>query len=213
MLTKIHVVKAIVFPVVIYECESWTIKSELWRIDAFDLWWLEKTLEGLLHCKEIQPVHLKGNQPWMFIGRTDAEAETPILWPPDANNWLIGKDPDAGKEWKQDEKRVTEDEMVGEHQWLISLSKLQEMVRDREAWCATIHGVTKSRTRLNNNKALKKVCLVPEHNRQVLTSGHLYWPLPLSGTCFCRHPHDLLFYLLHLIAKMLPFAWLLAHPI
>ena len=74
---------------------------------------LEKTLESSLDCKEIQPVHPKGNQPWIFIGRTDAEAETPILWPPDAKNWLIDKDPDAGNDWRQEEKRMTEDEMVG----------------------------------------------------------------------------------------------------
>ena len=90
--TKVHVIKAMIFPVVIYRCESWTIKkAEHWRIDAFELV-LEKTLESPLDCKEIQPVHPKGNQSWMFIGRTDAEAETPILWPPDAKKWLIGKD-------------------------------------------------------------------------------------------------------------------------
>ena len=74
---------------------------------------LEKTLESPLDCKEIQPVHPKGNQPWIFIIRTDAEAETAALWPPDANNWLIEKDPDAGKDWRQEEKGMTEDEMVG----------------------------------------------------------------------------------------------------
>ena len=74
---------------------------------------LEKTLESPLDCKEIQPVSAKGNQPWMFIGRTDAEAEAPILWLPDVKNWLIGKDPDAGKDWKQEEKGMTEMEMVG----------------------------------------------------------------------------------------------------
>ena len=76
---------------------------------------LEKTLESPLDCKEIQPVHPKGNQSWIYIGRTDAEAETPILWPPDAKNWLIGKDPDAGKYWSQEEKGMTEGEMVGRH--------------------------------------------------------------------------------------------------
>ena len=95
---KVHLVKATVFPVVMYGCESWTIKkSERWEIDAFELW-CSKTLESPLDCKEIQPVHPKGNQPRIFIGRTDAEAETPILWPPDEKNWLIGKDPDAGKD-------------------------------------------------------------------------------------------------------------------
>ena len=76
---------------------------------------LEKTLESLLDCKDIQPVHPKGNQSWIFIGRTDAEAETPILWPPDVKSWLIGKDPDAGKDWRQEEKGTTEDEIVGWH--------------------------------------------------------------------------------------------------
>ena len=79
---------------------------------------LEKTLESPLDCKEIQPVHPKGDQSWVFIGRTDAEAETPILWPPHAKSWLIGKDPDAGRDWGQEEKVMTEDEMAGWHHWL-----------------------------------------------------------------------------------------------
>ena len=79
---------------------------------------LEKTLKSPLDCKDIQPVHPKGDQSWVFIGRTDAEAETPILWPPDVKNWLIGKDPDVGRDWVQEEKRTTEDEMVGWHHWL-----------------------------------------------------------------------------------------------
>ena len=81
-----------------YRYESWTIKkAECQRINAFELV-LKKTFESLLDCKEIKPVNLKGNQPWVFIGKADAEAEAPILWPPDAKNWLIGKDPDAGKD-------------------------------------------------------------------------------------------------------------------
>ena len=79
---------------------------------------LEKTLEHPLDCKESQPVHPKGNKSWIFFGRTDAEAETPILWPRDAKNWLTGKDPDAGKDWRQEEKGTTEDEMAGWHHWL-----------------------------------------------------------------------------------------------
>ena len=79
---------------------------------------LEKTLESPLDCKEIQPVHPKGDQSWMFIGRTDAEAETPVLWPPHAKSWLIGKDPDAGRDWGHEEKGTTEDEMAGWHHWL-----------------------------------------------------------------------------------------------
>ena len=89
--------------------------------------WLEKILESPLDCKEFQPVNPKGNQSWIFIGRTDAEAEIPILWPPDAKNWFIGKDPDAGKDWRQEEKGMTEDELVGIMEWIdMSLSKLQE---------------------------------------------------------------------------------------
>ena len=115
--TKVCLVKAMVFPIVIYGCESWTIKkAEHQRIDAFDLWYWRRLLR--VPCKEIQPVHLKGNQFWIFVVRTDAEAETPILWPPDAKNDLIWKDPDAGKGWRQEEKGMTEDEMVGWHHWL-----------------------------------------------------------------------------------------------
>ena len=116
---KVHLVKAMVFPLVMYGCESWTVKkAEYWRIDAFELWVLEKTLESPLDCKEIQPVHSKGDQSWVFIGWTDAEAETPILWLSDVKNWLIWKDPDAGKELKQEAKGLTEDEMVGWHHQL-----------------------------------------------------------------------------------------------
>ena len=115
---KVRLVKAMVFPAVMCGCESWTIKkAERWWIDALELWWC-RTLESPLDCKEIQPVHPKGNQSSIFIGRTDAEAETPVLWPPDVKNWLIGKDPDAGKDWRQEEKGMTEDEMVGWHHWL-----------------------------------------------------------------------------------------------
>ena len=111
--TKVLIVKAIIFPVVMYGCESWTIKkAECQRINAFGLWLLDKTLEKPLDCKEIKPVKPKGNQPWIFTERTKAEAEVSILWPLDAKCWLIRKDSDAGKDWKQKEKRVAEDEMV-----------------------------------------------------------------------------------------------------
>ena len=115
---KVHLVIGVVFPVVMYGCESWTIKkAEWWRTDAFELC-VEKALEGPLDCKEIQPVHPKGNQSWIFIGRTDVEAETPILWPPDVKNWLIRKDPDAGKDRRREEKRTPEDYVVGWHHQL-----------------------------------------------------------------------------------------------
>ena len=102
-----------------YGCESWTInKSEHQRIDAFELWCWRRHLESPLDCKEIQPVHPKGDQSWVLIGRTDVEAKVPIPWPPDVKSWFIWKDPDAGKNWGQEEKGMTEDEMAGWHHWL-----------------------------------------------------------------------------------------------
>ena len=115
--TKVRLVKAMVFPVVMYGCEldykeSWVPKN--WCLTVV----LEKTLESPLDCKEIQPVNPKGNQSWIFTGRIYIEAETPILWPPDAKSWRIWKDPDAGKDWRQEEKGMSQDEMVGWHLWL-----------------------------------------------------------------------------------------------
>ena len=111
--TKVCLVKALVFPVVRYRCESWTIKkAEHLRIDTFELWCWRRLLRVPWTAKEIQAVHPNGTQSWIVIGRTDVEAETPILWPHDTKNWLIGKAPDAGKDWGQDEKGITEDEMV-----------------------------------------------------------------------------------------------------
>ena len=141
---KVHLVKAMVFPIVMYECESWTIKkAECQRIDSFELWCWRRLLSPL-DCKEIQSVHPKGNQYWIFIGRTDAEAETPILWPPDEKNWLMGKEPDTGKDWRQEENGKERIRLLGGITDLMdmSLSKLQELVIDREAWCDVIHAVT-----------------------------------------------------------------------
>ena len=143
---------------------------------------LEKTPESPLDCKEIEPVNPKGNQSWIFIGRTDAEAEAPILWLPDVNNWLIGKDPDAGKDWGREEKGMTENEMVGWHHQLNGheSEKLRETVKDKEALRAAVHGFTKSWTRLSNNS---KVFLSPRVNISCFVHSFPRSPVPILHYC------------------------------
>ena len=145
-----------------YGCESWNVKNWYFWIVV-----LEKTLESPLDCKEIQPVNPKGNWSWIFIRRTEAEAEAPILWPPDAKNWLIGKDPDdAEKDWKKEEKGMTEDEMVGWHHWLNG-HEFEWAQGDGDGqgslMCCSPWGCKQLNTTkwLNNNKALRDgvICL------------------------------------------------------
>ena len=137
---------------------SWALKNWcFWTVG------LEKTLESPLDCKEIQPVHPKGNQPWLFIGRTNVEAEVPLLWPSDEKNWLTGKDPDAGKDWRQEEKGMTEDEMVGWHHQLDGheFEQASGVGDGQGSLVCCSHGVSKSRTPLSVWTEFLSITLVP----------------------------------------------------
>ena len=220
-LTKFHIVKAVIFLVVMHECESWTIlKAEHWRIVVLD-----KTVESPLECEEIKPINPKGNQPWTFIGRTDAGAEVPILWPPDAKSRIIGKDPDAGKDWRQQEKGAAEDVKMGRN-----LSKLWEIVKDRESWCAAVPGVSKSWTWVSNwTTTTSQIKLVQLHRSHSCGASHcargchLPAGLQLFLGCFmslcdslrcCRFPEGSCAFLLILFewsAMKTPVSWLFCY--
>ena len=178
-----------------YGCENWTIKKALHQ--RIDVWIvvLEKTLESPLDSSEIKPVNSKGNQSWIFTGRTDAEAETPILWLSDVKSGLIGKDPDSGKDWRQEEKGETREWDV----WMASLSqwtwveRAAEMVKDRETWRAAVHWVQKVR----HNLAIAR-------EPPVAPSGRLgearMCSAVLCSSCPCDRP---------VLDEIFPSAWLL----
>ena len=178
LLTKFHLVKTMVFPsshVWMWELDS----KESWALKNWCFWTvvLENIFESPLDCKEIQPVHPKGNQSWIFIRRTDAEAEAPILWPPDAKNWLIWKDPDAGKDWRWEEKGTTEYEMFEWHHWLNrhEFEWTLGIGNGQGAWRSAIHGVSKSWTRLSDWTEL---------NWTEMFARILLWSHLVLGFCF-----------------------------
>ena len=166
---KVCLIKAMVFPIVLYGCDNWSIKkTERQKIDAFELWcW--RRLASPLNCQEIK------NQSWIFIGRTDTEAETPLFWPPDEKNWLIEKDPDAGTDWRQDEKGTTEDEMVGcyhqlnghEFEQTLGFGDGQGGLACCSPWGPKELDVTEQ---LNNNKICK---MTPYVLQLIILSSHL----------------------------------------
>ena len=156
--------------------ESWVLKNWcFWTVV------MEKTLESPLDCKEIQPFHSEGDQPWNFFGWNDAKAETPVLWSPHAKGWLIGKDSDAGRAWGQEKKGTTEDEIADWHHWLDGrLSELWELVMDRETWRAAIHGVAKSLSDWTETQHTSFAINIPLTNRSQIII------LPMASSCGLR---------------------------
>ena len=175
----------------------------MWELDCEEGWvpknwcfWtvlLEKSLESALDYKEIQPVHSEGYQPWDYFGRNDAKAETPVLWQAHVKSWLIGKDSDAGRDWGQEEKGTTQDEMAGWHHWLDGCESEWSpgVVMDREAWCAVIHGIAKSWTQLSDWTELK--LLIRNDDNDMLKAFKLYLVVRLQKKCWNYLKEQLVF--------------------
>ena len=204
--TKVHLVKAMVFPVVMYGCESWTIKKAEHRsINAFELWCWRRRFRVPRIARRSKPVNPKRNQSWIFIGVMGVEAEAPILWPPDAKNWLTGKDPNSGKDWRREEKGTIEDEMVGWHHRLNGHEFEQALgVDDWQvslAWCSP-WGCKESDTTERLNWTYKEpinddLCLQIQTSDQCWSiqpkEKHVYTHLPCQPERACEHiiPHPL----------------------
>ena len=185
--TNVHIVKAMVFPIVMYGCESWTIKkTEHQRIDVFELWCWRRLLSVPWTTRRSKPVSPKGNRLWIFFGRNDAEA--PILWPPDSKNWLLGKDPDAGKDWRPEEKGTAEDEMVGWHYWLNG-HEFEPTPGDK--WRTGKPGVLQSTSYKEMDTTEQQMFQKPDYFQ---TLGFLPWivlreyfKVSFQGFIFCKH--------------------------
>ena len=196
--TKVHILKDMVFSVVMHGCESLTIKAEHQRTYVFELWYWRRVLRVLWTARKSNQSILKEIKPWIYTGGTDAEAEVPILWPPDVNSWLIRKDPDVGKVWRQEEKGTTEDEMVGWHHWLNG-DEFEQALGDGEGQgslvCCSPGGHKQSDTteRLNNNNnSIYFIWLWglnefnKSHLEQSLTQGTWVWAI--SGSWWRGKP-------------------------
>ena len=177
LLTKVHIVKAMAFPLVMYRYEIWTIKkAEHQRIDAFKLWCWRRLLRVPWTERKSNQSIVKGNQSWMFIWKTDAEAEPLILWSPYVKNWLIGKDPDAGIDRRQEEKGTTEDEMVGWHCWLNGHEFEQTLGHDEgqgSLVCCSLWGGKESDTTewIHNNNSNHNQCTSPHQCHSIKNKG------------------------------------------
>ena len=192
VLTKVHIVKVMVFPVVMYKYESWTIKkAEHHRIDAFKLWCWRRLLNIFLDCKEIKQINPNGNKPWIFFGRTDAQTEASILRPPDAKFWLIGKDPDAGKNWshRRSGQRRWDGWMASPTQWTC-LSKWWKTGMPGVLYSSWGHKKSDTTEWLNNKMNKKKINRILYFDN-CKTLRYFSWNLIMQKTSFFINRNEL----------------------